>query len=100
VETFHARAGWRELSNKSIFNMVVKPERIVYSHGGGRENGPGAHFEATWSFESVAPGKTRLTLRMVFPAAADRDFVIKEFGAIEGGKQTLERLEEYLPKMT
>jgi hypothetical protein len=33
---------------------------------------------------------------MVFPPADDRDFVVKEFGAIEGGKQTLERLGEHL----
>ncbi|MBZ5542923.1 MAG: hypothetical protein LAO07_04495 [Acidobacteriia bacterium] len=32
-------------------------------------------------------------------SAKDRDFVVKEFGAIEGGKQTLERLSEYLPVM-
>ena len=36
---------------------------------------------------------------MVFPSAAERDRVVKEFGAIEGGKQTLEKLGEYLAKM-
>jgi uncharacterized protein YndB with AHSA1/START domain len=86
--------------NKSIFKEVVKPERIVYSHGGGRENGPGASFVATWTFEAVEANKTKVTIRMVFPSAADRDFVVKEFGAIEGGKQTLERLGEHLVKMS
>ncbi len=81
--------------NHSVFQEVVKPERIVYSHGGHREGGPGVNFVATWSFEEEA-GKTRLTLRQVFPSAAERDFVAKEFGAIEGGKQTLERLSEHL----
>ncbi|MGD1087457.1 MAG: SRPBCC family protein [Verrucomicrobiota bacterium] len=85
--------------NKSVFKEVVKPERIVFSHGGEREGGPGAHFEATWTFDVVDTGKTRVTIRMVFPSAADRDFVVREFGAIEGGKQTLERLAEHLPKM-
>lgn len=85
--------------NKSIFKEIVPHERIVYSHGGGRENGPGASFMATWSFDAQGAGKTKVTLRMVFPSAADRDFVAREFGAIEGGKQTLERLSEYLPKM-
>jgi uncharacterized protein YndB with AHSA1/START domain len=42
--------------------------------------------------------KTKVTIRMVFPTAAQRDFVVKEFGAIEGGKQTLERLGEFLAK--
>lgn len=36
---------------------------------------------------------------MVFPPAEARDFVAKEFGAIEGGKQTLERLSEFLSRM-
>lgn len=85
--------------NKSIFREIVKSERVVYSHGGGREHGPGASFVSAWTFEIIADGQTRLTLRMIFPSATDRDFVVKEFGAIEGGKQTLERLAEYLPKM-
>jgi uncharacterized protein YndB with AHSA1/START domain len=85
--------------NKSIFKEVVRPERIVYSHGGGREGGPGASFVATWTFEALAADKTRVTMRSVFPSAANRDFVVKEFGAIEGGRQTLERLAEHLPKM-
>ncbi len=86
--------------NKSIFKEIVKPERIVYQHGGKRENGPGVSFVSTWTFEALAVDKTRVAIRMVFPAAAERDFVVKEFGAIEGGKQTLERLGEYLPKMS
>jgi hypothetical protein len=36
---------------------------------------------------------------MVFPSASERDRVVREFGAIEGGKQTLERLHEHLAKM-
>src|SRR6478735_2420423 len=83
--------------NKSIFKDIVPQERVVYSHGGGREDGPGATFTATWTFEVVDAGRTRLTGRLTFPDAAARDFVAKEFGAIEGGQQTLERLSEYLP---
>lgn len=83
--------------NQSVFQEVVKPERIVYVHGGGREGGPGAHFIATWTFEIVDAGSTRLTLRMVFPSAAARESVIREFGALEGGRQTLARLADYLP---
>jgi len=85
--------------NKSVFKDVVKPERISYSHGGAREGEPGAHFDATWTFEALDANKTKLTIHMVFPSAADRHTVVKEYGAIEGGKQTLERLAEHLPKM-
>ena len=85
--------------NHGFFKEVVKPERIVYSHGGHRENGPGVRFEATWTFEKVEGGKTKVTMRGVFPTAEEKDFVVKEFGAIEGGKQTLERLGEHLAEM-
>jgi uncharacterized protein YndB with AHSA1/START domain len=84
--------------NKSVFVEVVEPERLVYSHGGSRAGGPAAQFEGTWTFEEE-DGKTRLTMRLLFPSAAARDLIAKEYGAVEGGKQTLERLEEYLPSM-
>ena len=85
--------------NKSTFKEIVPSERIVYAHGGGREDGPGASFQATWTFETVEGTKTKLTGRLVFPTAAARDFVAREFGAVEGGRQTLERLSEHLPTM-
>lgn len=86
--------------NKSIFQEVFAPERLVYSHGGGKEEGgKGARFTATWSFDALEARKTKLTIHMVFPSAEARDFVVKEYGAIEGGKQTLSRLAGYLPSM-
>lgn len=85
--------------NASIFKEIVPHERITYAHGGGREEGPGATFVATWTFETVEGDKTRLTGRLVFPSKEARDFVVKEFGAIEGGKQTLERASEYVAFM-
>lgn len=85
--------------NKSTFKEIVPLERITFSHGGGGEEGPGATFVATWTFETVEGSKTRLSGRMVFPSAEARDFVVKEFSAIEGGKQTLERASEYVAGM-
>jgi hypothetical protein len=37
-------------------------------------------------------------MRSVFPSAKARDFVVKNYGAVEGMHQTLARLEEYLAK--
>jgi uncharacterized protein YndB with AHSA1/START domain len=110
IETMDVRPGgvWKHVMrgpdrknypNKSIFKEVVKPERIVYSHSGGREKGPGVHFTSMWTFDAVNAKETKVTIRMIFSSEADREFVVKEFGAIEGGKQTLARLAEYLPKM-
>jgi uncharacterized protein YndB with AHSA1/START domain len=75
----------------------VKPERLVYTHGSGEEGDPG-QFQVTVTFAEQG-GKTKLTMRMLFESAAERDKVIKEFGAIEGANQTLDRLEEHLAKM-
>jgi uncharacterized protein YndB with AHSA1/START domain len=84
--------------NQSVFTEVVKPERIVFSHGGGKKGEPGVSFISTWTFEALG-AQTRVTIRMVFPTAEARDHVVKEYGAIEGGQQTLGRLAEHLPKM-
>ncbi len=81
--------------NKSVFLEVVRHERIVYSNAGGKERGPAMNFTATWTFEADGD-QTRVTIRMVFDSAQAREHVVKEFGAIEGGKQTLQRLGEYL----
>jgi uncharacterized protein YndB with AHSA1/START domain len=85
--------------NKSVFKEIVPLERITYSHGGGRENGRGATFIATWTFETVEGNRTRLTGRMVFPDKDARDRVVRDYGAVEGGRQTLERAAEYLAGM-
>jgi uncharacterized protein YndB with AHSA1/START domain len=85
--------------NKSVFTKIVKPECIAYSHGGHKEGGPGAQFESTWTFDALDDSKTKVTIRMLFPSAEERERVVKEFGAVEGGEQTLERLSEHLPRM-
>jgi uncharacterized protein YndB with AHSA1/START domain len=82
--------------NLIVFKEVTRPERIVYSHRGGPGDGPSAQFESTWTFEAVAERKTRLTIRSVFATAAERERVVREFGALEGAHQTLGRLEGHL----
>lgn len=86
----------RDYQNKVTFLEIVKPERIVYKHGGGEDVEP-VHFETTVLFEEHG-GKTKLTLRGVFPTAEARAYVVKNYNAVEGQKQTLDRLGEYLAK--
>jgi hypothetical protein len=38
-------------------------------------------------------------MSILFNTAEERDKVVKEFGAIEGNKQTMDRLEAYLLKV-
>ena len=84
--------------NSSVFKEVVKPERIVFSHGGGKQGGAGIHFVSTWHFEDLGD-KTRVTLQMVFDNAKERQQVIQEYNAIEGGNQTLERYSTYVESL-
>lgn len=85
--------------NKSIFREITPIERIVYTHGGAREGGPGVAFTATWTFEELGPRETRLTIHQLFDTAEQRDLIVREYGAEEGAKQTLERLSEHLSRM-
>jgi uncharacterized protein YndB with AHSA1/START domain len=39
-------------------------------------------------------------MQSVFPTAAERERVVREYGAIEGGKQMLERLAHHVTKMS
>ena len=87
----------RDYENRITFDEIVKPERIVYHHGGGGDVEP-VQFTTTVTFEDLG-GKTRLTMRGVFPSAAERERVIKEYGADKGLVQTLSRLGEYLATM-
>jgi uncharacterized protein YndB with AHSA1/START domain/uncharacterized glyoxalase superfamily protein PhnB len=80
--------------NKIVFNEVVKPEKLVYTHSSEDENDP-TIFQTTVTFEKKGD-KTNLTMKAVFATAEERDRVVKEYGAAEGGKQTLTKLEAYI----
>ncbi len=90
--TMHGPDG-KDYLNIVDYREIVKPTRIVYAHRGD-ENDP-IHFVTTATFDD-AGGKTRVTMRAVFPSAEARDFVVKNFHAVEGGNQTLDRLGEQL----
>lgn len=82
----------RVFENLVTYTEIEPVERLAYDHGDWQNP---KQFEASVTFE--AQGKTTLvTLRSLFPTKEARDFVVREFKAIEGGKQTLARLEDYL----
>jgi uncharacterized protein YndB with AHSA1/START domain len=81
-----------DYKNESVYREIVKPERIVYDHVSGPTHRTTATFEEQ-------DGKTKVTLHILFGTAAQRDKVAKEFGAVEGAKQTLGRLGDHLAKM-
>ena len=84
----------RDYQNRITYEEVVPPERIVYRHGGGDDVEP-VRLKTTVVFDDLG-AKTRLTMRMDFPSAAERERVIKEYGADKGLTQTLSRLAEHV----
>lgn len=82
----HAWPDGTDYKNKITFDEVVKPERLIYRHGGGEDDVEPVIFHVTATFIERGSDKTELTLRMVFPSAAERDRVVDKYGAIEGGK--------------
>ncbi|MCC6995371.1 MAG: SRPBCC family protein [Deltaproteobacteria bacterium] len=84
-----------EWMNRARFTEVVPPERLVYLLDAGVDDDP-ATFEVTVTLASSADGKqTQLTMRTLFPSAAELERV-KAFGAVEGGQQTLDKLAAHL----
>ncbi len=71
---------------------IAPPERLTSRHGSRRVD-PDS-FEATVSFAD-RDGRTEITLRALFSSKARRDYVAEHFRALEGGQETLERLEAY-----
>ena len=83
--------------NKVVFKEVVKPSLLTYDHGMDVEDlkKHPRTFEVTVNF--IAKGNTtELIMKMVFKTKEVRDEVVEKYGAIEGNKQTMDKLEEYL----
>jgi len=80
--------------NRIVYVEIVRPERLVYDHFSDDVDEPG-HFHVTMTF-AEQDGKTLLSMQMLFESTEERDRVVKEYGAIEGGEQTLDRLAAYL----
>lgn len=79
--------------NFTRYLTIEPPSRLVYEHGSDETAPPS--FTTTVTFETVG-NKTKVTMRALFPTAEALEFVVKNFNAIEGGNQTLGRLDGYL----
>lgn len=95
--TMHGPDG-TDYPNIVVFDEVLRPELLAYRHGSGAENDPHA-FQVRVTFEDQG-GRTLLTMSSVFPSSEALRFVVENYGAIEGGKQTLDRLGEFLDSLS
>lgn len=84
----------KDYQNRIIYDEISRPERLVYRHGE-PDGDPRRDFQTTITFKPLGQ-RTEITLAAEFESAAARDFVMKEANAIEGGQQTLARLDAYL----
>ena len=81
--------------NSVVFLDVREPECIAYLHG---DPGEPDHFFTTVDFVDES-GKTGVTIRALYPSAADRERAIREYGAAEGLEQNVDKLAEYVTRV-
>jgi uncharacterized protein YndB with AHSA1/START domain len=92
IHVMHGPDG-TDYPNRSVFLEIVRPERIVRTHGNGKD----LIFHNTVTFTTEGD-QTRVTLRHVFPTAEMLEYVVRVHHAREGGQQTLARLAEYIAR--
>ena len=80
--------------NKVVYREIVKPERLVFDHGD--DHGKHSH-QSTVTFAAQG-SKTKVTLRALFDSVEAHDAAMKY--AVEGGNQTLSRLDQYLTTLS
>jgi uncharacterized protein YndB with AHSA1/START domain len=87
-----------EYPNAITYRELKAPERLVFRHGSTEEENPDADFNTVITLEDVG-GKTRVTMIGTFKDKAARDLVIREYGAVEGGRQHLDKLAAYVESL-
>lgn len=90
--TMHGPDG-TDYRNDITFTEVIEPERIEYDHG------PSPVFHTTVTFEEEGADRTKLSMTALFPTVEERNRTVEKFGAIEGMKQTLGRLADYVESL-
>jgi uncharacterized protein YndB with AHSA1/START domain len=86
--TMHGPDG-TDYENRVVWDEVVAPERLVYTHYDAASASEEPHFLARVDFAETGAG-ARVTLTLRLATLARRDELIA-FGALEGGRQTLAR---------
>jgi uncharacterized protein YndB with AHSA1/START domain len=89
--TMHGPDG-KDWPNWIRYSEITAPERIAYEHGG--EIGEPAHFTGLITL-AEENGGTRITLTLILPTVEAKQAVV-EFGAVEGGQQTLAKLDRFV----
>lgn len=83
----------KDWDNRIDYTEVVPHSRLAYQHGTDVDNDP-SRWEVVVTFDDVDDG-TLITLHSTF-ATADQYNAKLAIGAVEGGKETLARLDDYI----
>lgn len=92
--TMHGPDG-TDYPNEIRFIEIIKNERLIYDHGQPEDGGS----FRTFVHFSDEGGKTRVSMKGVFKTVEYRQMVIEKYGALEGQKQHMARMEAYLAKV-
>lgn len=83
-----------DYTNRIMYRDIVPGARLAYRHGSDMDDCPNA-FEVVITFAPAGAGRTLLTMSSTFSSLEARNAVMK-FGAVELGKQTLEKLAAFI----
>lgn len=95
--TMHGPDG-TDFKNRIRYLEIRKPHSIRYNHTGDSEETNDVDFTTSLHFEESGDG-TLLTMVQEFSSAEELERLNSKFGAIEGGKQHITNLSNYLKKV-
>jgi uncharacterized protein YndB with AHSA1/START domain len=95
--TMHGPDG-TDYPNLTRYVEVVRPERLVYEHGSAEREED--RFDVTVTFTDEGAGRTRVSMRMLCRTKEARDRFVNVFGALQGNRQTMDRLESHLAALS
>lgn len=80
--------------NYTVYREIVPHSRLVYDHA----TAPGEPFlfRATIELTELGPARTRVVLESRFTDVATRDQIALHYGAVEGGRQHLMKLDGFV----
>lgn len=83
--------------NHFVYSQVKAARLLSYLQSDGSDgDNDAAEVSVAVSFDEKTDGRTRVTLQTLFKSADERDRVIQEFDALNGARQTLERLSAFM----
>ena len=89
--TMHGPDG-TDYPNQIRFVEIIPNERLIYDHGQPEDGGS----FRTFVYFTDEGGKTRITMKGIFKTVEYLQLVIEKYGALEGQKQHIARMEAYV----